>query len=66
VVLVAGRFTSVLGASIFDIVIPGMRYVFGLTTDDIERSATSYTLVLGVVVPAGSWLGNRFGMKPAR
>jgi EmrB/QacA subfamily drug resistance transporter len=63
VVLVAGMFMSVLDTSIVNVAIPEMQNVFGVTADDIEWIATSYTLVLGVVVPASTWLGNRFGMK---
>jgi len=63
VVLVAGMFMSVLDTSIVNVAIPEMQNVFGVTADDIEWIATSYTLVLGVVVPASSWLANRFGMK---
>jgi EmrB/QacA subfamily drug resistance transporter len=55
-------FMSVLDTSIVNVAIPEMQGVFGVTADDIEWIATSYTLVLGVVVPASSWLGNRFGM----
>jgi EmrB/QacA subfamily drug resistance transporter len=63
VVLIAGMFMSVLDTSIVNVAIPEMQIVFGVTADDIEWIATSYTLVLGVVVPASSWLSNRFGMK---
>ncbi|MGH3588606.1 MAG: DHA2 family efflux MFS transporter permease subunit, partial [Pseudonocardia sp.] len=63
VVLVAGMFMSVLDTSIVNVAIPEMQNVFGVTADDIEWIATSYTLVLGVVVPASSWVANRFGMK---
>jgi EmrB/QacA subfamily drug resistance transporter len=63
VVLIAGMFMSVLDTSIVNVAIPEMQNVFGVTADDIEWIATSYTLVLGVVVPASSWLANRFGMK---
>jgi EmrB/QacA subfamily drug resistance transporter len=62
-VLVAGMFMSVLDTSIVNVAIPEMQVIFGVSADDIEWIATSYTLVLGVVVPASSWLGNRFGMK---
>jgi EmrB/QacA subfamily drug resistance transporter len=41
-----------------------MQNAFGTTTDEIQWIATSYTLVLGVVVPLSAWLSDRFG--PAR
>jgi EmrB/QacA subfamily drug resistance transporter len=62
VVLVSGMFMSVLDTSIVNVAIPEMQNIFGVTADDIEWIATSYTLVLGVVVPASSWLANRVGM----
>jgi EmrB/QacA subfamily drug resistance transporter len=62
VVLVSGMFMSVLDTSIVNVAIPEMQNVFGVTADDIEWIATSYTLVLGVIVPASSWLANRVGM----
>jgi EmrB/QacA subfamily drug resistance transporter len=62
VVLVSGMFMSVLDTSIVNVAIPKMQNVFGVTADDIEWIATSYTLVLGVIVPASSWLANRVGM----
>jgi EmrB/QacA subfamily drug resistance transporter len=52
----------VLDTSIVNVAIPKMQNVFGVTADDIEWIATSYTLVLGVVVPASAWLANRIGM----
>ena len=63
VVLVSGMFMSVLDTSIVNVAIPKMQNVFGVTADDIEWIATSYTLVLGVIVPISSWLSNRVGMK---
>jgi EmrB/QacA subfamily drug resistance transporter len=62
VVLVSGMFMSVLDTSIVNVAIPKMQNVFGTTADDIEWIATSYTLVLGVVVPASAWLANRIGL----
>ena len=61
VVLVSGMFMSVLDTSIVNVAIPKMQNIFGVTADDIEWIATSYTLVLGVVVPASAWLANRVG-----
>jgi EmrB/QacA subfamily drug resistance transporter len=61
VVLVSGMFMSVLDTSIVNVAIPKMQNVFGVTADDIEWIATSYTLVLGVIVPISAWLANRVG-----
>ncbi|HLU56172.1 MAG TPA: DHA2 family efflux MFS transporter permease subunit [Pseudonocardia sp.] len=60
-VLLSGMFMSVLDTSIVNVAIPEMQSVFGVTADDIEWIATSYTLVLGVIVPISSWLSNRVG-----
>jgi EmrB/QacA subfamily drug resistance transporter len=60
-VLLSGMFMSVLDTSIVNVAIPEMQNVFGVTADDIEWIATSYTLVLGVIVPISSWLSNRVG-----
>jgi EmrB/QacA subfamily drug resistance transporter len=61
VVLVSGMFMSVLDTSIVNVAIPEMQNIFGVTADDIEWIATSYTLVLGVIVPISAWLANRVG-----
>jgi EmrB/QacA subfamily drug resistance transporter len=61
VVLVSGMFMSVLDTSIVNVAIPEMQNIFGVTADDIEWIATSYTLVLGVIVPISAWLSNRVG-----
>jgi EmrB/QacA subfamily drug resistance transporter len=64
VVLIVGMFMSILDTSIVNVAIPTMQNAFGTTTDEIQWIATSYTLVLGVVVPLSAWLSDRFG--PAR
>jgi EmrB/QacA subfamily drug resistance transporter len=63
-VLIVGMFMSILDTSIVNVAIPTMQNAFGTTTDQIQWIATSYTLVLGVVVPLSAWLSDRFG--PAR
>jgi EmrB/QacA subfamily drug resistance transporter len=64
VVLIVGMFMSILDTSIVNVAIPTMQNAFGTTTDEIQWIATSYTLVLGVVVPLSAWLSDKFG--PAR
>jgi EmrB/QacA subfamily drug resistance transporter len=62
-VLVVGMFMSVLDTSIINVAIPAMQNDFAVSTDDIQWVSTSYTLALGVVVPASAWLGERIGLK---
>jgi len=65
IVLVTGMFMSVLDVSIVNVAIPAMQKDFGATTEDIQWVATSYSLALGVIVPASAWLGERIGLKRA-
>jgi EmrB/QacA subfamily drug resistance transporter len=65
IVLVVGMFMSVLDVSIVNVAIPAMQKDFGATTDDIQWVATSYSLALGVIVPASAWLGEKIGLKRA-
>lgn len=61
-VLIAGMFMSVLDTSIVNVAIPTIQTDFGGSTADVEWISTGYSLVLGVVVPASAWLGERFGL----
>ncbi|MGB7795493.1 MAG: DHA2 family efflux MFS transporter permease subunit [Pseudonocardiaceae bacterium] len=63
VVLIVGMFMSVLDTSIVNVAIPTLQNEFGATTDQVQWVVTGYTLVLGVVVPASAWLGDRLGLK---
>src|SRR3954454_10662106 len=65
IVLVTGMFMSVLDVSIVNVAIPAMQKDFGATTEDIQWVATSYSLALGVIVPASAWLGERIGLNRA-
>jgi EmrB/QacA subfamily drug resistance transporter len=61
-VLVAGMFMSVLDTSIVNVAISAIQTDFGGSTADVAWISTAYSLVLGVVVPASAWLGDRFGI----
>lgn len=61
-VLVAGMFMSVLDTSIVNVAISAIQNDFGGSTADVAWISTAYSLVLGVVVPASAWLGDRFGI----
>lgn len=61
-VLVAGMFMSVLDTSIVNVAISAIQTDFGGSTADVAWISTAYSLVLGVVVPASAWLGDRFGL----
>ncbi|MHC1562058.1 DHA2 family efflux MFS transporter permease subunit [Actinomycetospora sp. C-140] len=65
IVLVVGMFMSVLDVSIVNVAIPAMQKDFGATTEDIQWVATSYSLALGVIVPASAWLGEKIGLNRA-
>jgi EmrB/QacA subfamily drug resistance transporter len=62
-VLIAGMFMSLLDTSIINVAIPTIQNEFGASTDDVQWVVTAYTLMLGVVVPATAWVGDRFGLK---
>jgi EmrB/QacA subfamily drug resistance transporter len=61
-VLIAGMFMSILDTSIVNVAIPTIQNEFGASTDDVQWVVTAYTLMLGVVVPATAWVGDRFGL----
>jgi EmrB/QacA subfamily drug resistance transporter len=62
-VLIVGMFMSVLDTSIVNVAVLTLQNEFGATTDQVQWVVTGYTLVLGVVVPASAWLGDRLGLK---
>jgi EmrB/QacA subfamily drug resistance transporter len=55
-------FMSVLDVSIVNVAIATIQSDFGGSTADVAWITTAYSLVLGVVVPASAWLGDRFGL----
>ena len=62
-VLIAGMFMSVLDTSIVNVAMATIQTELGGSTADVAWISTAYRLVLGVVVPASAWLGNRFGLS---
>lgn len=62
-VVVIGAFMAILDSSIVNIAIPTIENVFGVNTQTVQWVVTIYILALGVVVPASSWLGERYGLK---
>jgi EmrB/QacA subfamily drug resistance transporter len=62
-VVVIGAFMSILDSSIVNIAIPTIENVFNVNTQGAEWVVTIYILALGVVVPASSWLGDKYGLK---
>ncbi|WP_156934974.1 MDR family MFS transporter [Pseudonocardia spinosispora] len=60
--LVIGNFMAVLDVTIVNVAVPAIQKDFGGSLDDVLWIATAYTLMLGVVVPVSSWLGDRFGL----
>ncbi|WP_091077872.1 DHA2 family efflux MFS transporter permease subunit [Microlunatus sagamiharensis] len=61
-VLIVGMFMSVLDTSIVNVAISAIQTDFGGSTADVAWISTAYSLVLGVVVPASAWLGDRIGL----
>jgi len=61
-VLIVGMFMSVLDTSIVNVAISAIQTDFGGSTADVAWISTAYSLVLGVVVPASAWLGDRVGL----
>ena len=62
-VLVIGAFMAILDSSIVNIAIPKLESVFSVNTAQVQWVVTIYLLVLGVVVPAAGYLGDRFGYR---
>jgi EmrB/QacA subfamily drug resistance transporter len=62
-VLIAGMFMSILDTSIVNVAVATIQTELGGSTSDVQWISTAYSLVLGVVVPASAWLGNRFGLS---
>jgi EmrB/QacA subfamily drug resistance transporter len=61
-VLVIGNFMAVLDVTIVNVAVPAIQKDFGGSLDDVLWIATAYTLMLGIVVPVSSWLGDRLGL----
>ncbi len=61
-VLIVGMFMTVLDTSIVNVAIPTIQTQFGGSTAEIAWISTSYSLVLGVVVPTTAWLGDKIGL----
>ncbi len=62
-VLVIGAFMAILDSSIVNIAIRKLESVFSVDTAQVQWVVTIYLLVLGVVVPAAGYLGERFGYR---
>ncbi|MHB1953808.1 MAG: DHA2 family efflux MFS transporter permease subunit [Sulfobacillus sp.] len=62
-VLVIGAFMAILDSSIVNIAVPKLESVFSVDTAQVQWVVTIYLLVLGVVVPAAGYLGERFGYR---
>ncbi|WP_344807465.1 DHA2 family efflux MFS transporter permease subunit [Microlunatus ginsengisoli] len=62
-VLIAGMFMSILDTSIVNVAVATIQTELGGSTSQVQWISTAYSLVLGVVVPASAWLGNRYGLS---
>lgn len=62
-VVIIGTFMSILDSSIVNIALPKMMAVFGVSLDDAKWIITSYSLVLGAIIPLTGYLQEIFGAK---
>lgn len=62
-VVIIGTFMAVLDSSIVNIAISKMMAVFGVSVKDAQWIITSYSLVMGAVIPLTGYLADRFGSK---
>ncbi len=63
IVISLGTFMVVLDTTIVNIALPKITAVFSATTDQSEIVLTGYLLALATIMPATSFLSQRFGMK---
>src|SRR5215813_12261685 len=63
IVISLGTFMVVLDTTIVNIALPKIAAVFSATTDQSELILTGYLLALATIMPATSYLTQRFGMK---
>lgn len=63
VVLIVGMFMSVLDTTIVNVALPTIQFEFGVGLEKVQWVATAYTLTLGVVTPASSWLSDKVGAR---
>lgn len=56
-------FMAILDTSIVNVAIPKMMAVFGVDTKEIQWVITSYTLVVGAIIPVTGFVTDRFGFK---
>lgn len=61
-VTTVGGFLAFLDVTIVNVALASMQNDFGAATTDIQWVTTTYTLTMGVVLPASGWLGDRFGL----
>jgi DHA2 family multidrug resistance protein len=56
-------FMAILDTSIVNVAIPKMMAVFSVDTKEIQWVITSYTLVVGTIIPVTGFVTERFGFK---
>ncbi|MCH5584405.1 DHA2 family efflux MFS transporter permease subunit [Shimazuella sp. AN120528] len=56
-------FMAILDTSIVNVAIPKMMAVFSVDTKEIQWVITSYTLVVGTIIPVTGYVTERFGFK---
>lgn len=56
-------FMAILDTSIVNVAIPKMMAVFSVDTKEIQWVITSYTLIVGTIIPVTGYVTERFGFK---
>lgn len=62
-IVIIGTFMAVLDSSIVNIAISKMMAVFGVSVKKAQWIITSYSLVMGAIIPLTGYLSDRFGSK---
>ncbi|WP_028777493.1 DHA2 family efflux MFS transporter permease subunit [Shimazuella kribbensis] len=62
-VTIIAVFMAILDTSIVNVAIPKMMAVFSVDTKEIQWVVTSYTLVVGTIIPVTGYITEKFGFK---
>ena len=63
IIVILGVFMAGLDQTVVNIAIPRLQSAFGADIHTVQWVATAYTLALGAMTPASSYLSTRFGSK---
>ena len=63
IIVIIGAFMAGLDQTVVNIAIPRLQNAFGADIHTVQWVATAYTLALGAMTPASSYVATRFGIK---